>query len=89
MAPRKLDRHWLDPSLGCRRDVKDGEDRPDGGFHSRECARHPRGLGPVRHQLVQVLLVGLAIGMMRTAVPALAETELGVGLRLFGESFTS
>lgn len=30
------------------------------------------------HQLVQVLLVGFAIGMMRTVVPALAETEFGV-----------
>lgn len=30
------------------------------------------------HQLVQVLLVGLTIGMMRTVVPALAETEFGL-----------
>ncbi len=30
------------------------------------------------HQLLQVLLVGFAIGMMRTVVPALAETEFGV-----------
>ena len=30
------------------------------------------------HQLVQVLLVGFAIGMMRTVVPALAESEFGV-----------
>ena len=30
------------------------------------------------HQLLQVLLVGLTIGMMRTVVPALAETEFGV-----------
>ena len=30
------------------------------------------------HQLIQVLLVGFAIGMMRTVVPALAETEFGV-----------
>lgn len=30
------------------------------------------------HQLVQVLLVGLAIGMTRTVVPALAESEFGV-----------
>jgi len=30
------------------------------------------------HQLVQVLLVGFTIGMMRTVVPALAETEFGV-----------
>ncbi|WP_431299041.1 MFS transporter [Tabrizicola sp. BL-A-41-H6] len=30
------------------------------------------------HQLVQVLLVGFAIGMMRTVIPALAESEFGV-----------
>lgn len=30
------------------------------------------------HQLLQVLLVGFAIGMMRTVVPALAEGEFGV-----------
>jgi MFS family permease len=30
------------------------------------------------HQLLQVLLVGYAIGMMRTVVPALAESEFGV-----------
>ncbi|PZX36725.1 putative MFS family arabinose efflux permease [Roseinatronobacter thiooxidans] len=30
------------------------------------------------HQLIQVLLVGFAIGMMRTVVPALAESEFGV-----------
>ena len=30
------------------------------------------------HQLLQVLLVGLAIGMTRTVVPALAESEFGV-----------
>src|SRR5690606_36854714 len=30
------------------------------------------------HQLLQVLLVGLTIGMMRTDVPALAESEFGV-----------
>ena len=30
------------------------------------------------HQLVQVFLVGLTIGMTRTVVPALAETEFGV-----------
>jgi MFS family permease len=30
------------------------------------------------HQLVQVFLVGLTIGMMRTVVPALAEAEFGV-----------
>jgi MFS family permease len=30
------------------------------------------------HQLLQVLLVGFAIGMMRTVVPALAESDFGV-----------
>ena len=30
------------------------------------------------HQLLQVLLVGFAIGMMRTVVPALADAEFGV-----------
>jgi len=30
------------------------------------------------HQLFQVLLVGFAIGMMRTVIPALAESEFGV-----------
>jgi MFS family permease len=30
------------------------------------------------HQLIQVLLVGFAIGMMRTVVPALAEDEFGL-----------
>ena len=30
------------------------------------------------HQLIQVLLVGFALGMMRTVVPAMAESEFGV-----------
>lgn len=30
------------------------------------------------HQLLQVLLVGMTLGMMRTVVPALAESEFGV-----------
>ena len=30
------------------------------------------------HQLIQVFLVGLTLGMLRTVVPALAETEFGV-----------
>lgn len=34
--------------------------------------------GQFTHQLIQVLLVGFAIGMTRTVVPALAETEFGV-----------
>jgi hypothetical protein len=32
----------------------------------------------VLHQLLQVLLVGLTIGMMRNVVPALAQSEFGV-----------
>jgi MFS family permease len=35
-------------------------------------------LAQFSHQLVQVFLVGLTIGMFRTVVPALAETEFGV-----------
>jgi MFS family permease len=35
-------------------------------------------LGQFAHQLLQVLLVGFTIGMMRTVVPALAESEFGV-----------
>jgi MFS family permease len=35
-------------------------------------------LGQVLQQLLQVLFVGLAIGMMRNVVPALAESEFGV-----------
>lgn len=35
-------------------------------------------LGQFLHQLLQVLLVGLTIGMMRTVVPALAESEFNV-----------
>lgn len=35
-------------------------------------------LPQVLHQLAQVLLVGMAIGMMRNVVPALAESEFGV-----------
>ena len=35
------------------------------------------------HQLLQVLFVGLALGMMRTVVPALAESEFGVPRQSF------
>ena len=42
----------------------------------------PRGLREnrvqVAHQLIQVMLVGFAIGMTRTVVPALAENEFGL-----------
>jgi MFS family permease len=37
-----------------------------------------KNLGQVLHQLLQVLLVGMTLGMMRTVVPALAESEFGV-----------
>lgn len=40
-------------------------------------------LGQFLHQLLQVLLVGFAIGMMRTVVPALAEDEFGVAAGSF------
>jgi len=36
------------------------------------------------HQLFQVFLVGLTLGMMRTVIPALAETEFGVPKGSFG-----
>ncbi|MDD9709401.1 hypothetical protein PVW53_14815 [Seohaeicola sp. SP36] len=32
----------------------------------------------IAHQLIQVMLVGFAIGMTRTVVPALAESEFGL-----------
>ena len=35
-------------------------------------------IGQFAHQLLQVFFVGLTIGMQRTVVPALAETEFGV-----------
>lgn len=35
-------------------------------------------LSQFTHQLLQVLLVGLTIGMTRTVVPALAESDFGV-----------
>lgn len=35
-------------------------------------------LGQFLHQLLQVLLVGLTLGMTRTVVPALAESDFGV-----------
>ncbi len=45
-------------------------------------SRFPIGMRPNQaqflHQLIQVLLVGLTIGMMRNVVPALAEPEFGV-----------
>ena len=37
-----------------------------------------RNLAQFLHQLLQVLLVGLTLGMMRTVVPALAESEFSV-----------
>ena len=48
----------------------------------RSIQSHPLGirenLTQFVHQLIQVLLVGFALGMMRTVVPALAESEFGV-----------
>ncbi len=35
-------------------------------------------IGQFAQQLLQVFFVGLTIGMQRTVVPALAETEFGV-----------
>ncbi|UOG91942.1 MAG: MFS transporter [Candidatus Thiothrix sulfatifontis] len=40
-------------------------------------------LAPILHQLLQVFLVGLTIGMTRTVVPGLAETEFGLGGQQF------
>lgn len=40
-------------------------------------------LTQVLHQLLQVFLVGLTIGMTRTVVPGLAETEFGLGGQQF------
>lgn len=37
-----------------------------------------KNLAQILHQLLQVLLVGMTLGMMRTVVPALAESEFGV-----------
>ena len=45
-------------------------------FPLRHGISHNRG--QFFHQLFQVLLVGLTIGMTRTVVPALAESEFGV-----------
>ncbi|MEY4695643.1 MAG: hypothetical protein RIT14_71 [Pseudomonadota bacterium] len=42
----------------------------------------PRGIrenaGQITHHLIQVMLVGFAIGMTRTVVPVMAETEFGL-----------
>lgn len=40
-------------------------------------------LAQILHQLLQVFLVGLTIGMTRTVVPGLAETEFGLGGQQF------
>lgn len=40
-------------------------------------------LGQFGHQLLQVFMVGLTVGMMRTVVPALAESEFGVPAQSF------
>ena len=49
---------------------------PAGYMEYSHGIRH--NLGQILHQLFQVLLVGLTLGMMRTVVPALAESEFGV-----------
>ena len=40
-------------------------------------------LAQMLHQLLQVFLVGLTLGMTRTVVPGLAETEFGLGEQQF------
>ncbi|WP_243750530.1 MFS transporter [Thiomicrorhabdus marina] len=40
-------------------------------------------LSQIVHQLIQVFLVGLTIGMTRTVVPGLAETEFGLASQAF------
>ena len=51
-------------------------------MHASHTAELLHGIRPnlsqFMHQLVQVFLVGLTLGMMRTVIPALAETEFGV-----------
>ena len=49
---------------------------PDSYQHHSHGIRH--NLSQFSHQLFQVFLVGMTIGMMRTVVPALGETEFGV-----------
>ncbi len=57
---------------------------PDAGTGGQRRARMEyshgirRNLAQFLHQLLQVLLVGLTLGMMRTVVPALAESEFDV-----------
>lgn len=48
--------------------------------HEARALRHGirPNLSQFTHQLIQVALVGLTLGMMRTVVPALAESEFGV-----------
>ncbi len=54
----------------------------DSASHQASYQDYRHGIGHNRvqflHQLFQVLLVGLTLGMMRTVVPALAESEFGV-----------
>lgn len=55
----------------------------ESSFHAQEVYRHLKhgirhNQAQFLHQLLQVLLVGLTLGMMRTVVPALAESEFGV-----------
>ncbi|MFN2349710.1 MAG: MFS transporter [Thioalkalivibrio sp.] len=54
-------------------------DRQQAADHYRDYRHGIRvNLDQFIHQLIQVFLVGLTIGMMRTVVPALAEAEFGV-----------
>ena len=58
------------------------EHKPPGNETSAEVARYAQGirqnLGQFMQQLLQVFFVGLTIGMQRSVVPVLAETEFGV-----------
>lgn len=55
---------------------------PAGALDVTPASARAHGIGAnglqFAHQLLQVLLVGMTIGMMRNVVPALAETEFGV-----------
>ncbi len=66
-------------------------DPPDGSRSTGhgERAQHQRQHGiaanrvQIFHQLLQVMLVGLTIGMTRTVIPALSESEFGVAKQSF------
>jgi len=52
--------------------------RPGSHTHSNLIHGIRANLGQFLHQLLQVMLVGFTIGMMRTVIPALSESEFGV-----------